>query len=189
VIIAADCKLGNKFRLAKSLTIARQMLSGTGADLVRLGQRLRVAQADGKFVQFCAALPIHTRKAYDLIQIAAAVDRGLVTAGDVEHIGWTKACRIAPLEGKRRVQQAVAFARTNTVPALERYLKDSAAKQALVTKSFHLTADEAAEVEAALRQAGAKVRGNRIADRSEPLMRIIRAFKATPTRGTRGSAK
>ena len=170
-----------------SVVHARRARAENGADLVKLGEALRRAQSDGQFKEFCAAYRLHTRKAYELIRIAEAVGRQLITRADVEEIGWTKAALVAGIDNRRHVRQAVAYARKYTLPALVSFLRhDQAAheraEQGLVTKCFHLTPAEAEELDAALRLAGAEERGGRMRDRSEPIMRIVRAYK--PARST-----
>ena len=177
-------------RLAQKASGARARRTPwrNGEDPVKLGEALRRAQTDGQFKEFCAAYRLHTRKAYELVRIAEAVHRNLLTPADVEDIGWTKAALVAGVTGSRRARQAVAYARKYTLPALVSFLRHDQtahgrAEQGLITKSFHLTPAEAEELDAALRLAGAEERGGRMLDRSEPIMRIVRAFKPAGSSG------
>ena len=158
-----------------------------GDDPIGLGESLQHARSVGQFKEFCEAYGLHTRKAYELIRIADAVQRNLLTPADVADIGWTKAAVIARAAGGRRPRRAVAYARKHTMPALVRFLREGEAggrgQDGLITKSFALTPAEAAELDDALRAAGAKERGGRMIDRSKPIMRIIRTFMSTGTGG------
>jgi hypothetical protein len=160
---------------ARNLTkLANQ--SGT-SDLVSLGRRIRDARESGRFASFCSSVPIHSRKAYDLIAIANAVDAGLFEAKIVQEIGWSKARLIAEnATTKKKAQQAVAFARDNTLPAVVGYFQRNGAGKKLITKSFHLTAGQAKVLEAALVQAGARRRHGRLDNRAVALMQILREF-------------
>ena len=126
-----------------------QLRAGNGDDPVKLGGLLQRAQRAGQFKEFCASRALHTRKAYELIRIAEAVQRKLLTPADVMDIGWTKAAVVARAASDGPTRQAIAYARKYTLPALVRFLRDGEAThgraaQALITKSFHLTAAEAA---------------------------------------------
>ena len=59
-----------------SAIIVARRTSGA-SDPVLLGRRIRQAKKRGEFAFFCSSHRIHTRKAYDLIAIADAVDFGL----------------------------------------------------------------------------------------------------------------
>jgi hypothetical protein len=149
----------------------------TEPDLVLLGRRIRDARERGKFPSFCSSIPIHTRKAYDLIAIANAVDAGLFDAKIVHEIGWSKARLVAERTNtKRAARQAVAFARGNILPAVVGYFQRKRTGKKLVTKSFHLTVSQAKELEAALVQAGARRRHDRLDNRTDALMQILREF-------------
>jgi len=153
----------------------RRLFGSAKPDLVELGRALRQAQERGEFKAACEALPIHTRKAYDLITIAEAVDAGRLEARVCEELGWTKTRLIAALKGtKQQSRRAIAFARKNTAPALVNYIQQGNDGEALVTKSFHLTEAEAEELEDALQKAGARKSGGRLVNRSEALMTLVR---------------
>ena len=154
---------------------AAHLVATRRPNLVQLGRELREAQDRGEFNAACVALSIHTRKAYDLITIADAVDGGRLDAKMCEELGWSKARLIATRATKKReTRQAIAFARANTLPALLRYFQQGSNGQALVTKSFHLTKAEAEELEDALQEAGARKSGGRLVNRSEALMTLVR---------------
>lgn len=170
---------GRRLSPARLLTRAGSLLAQNPADLVELGRVLEAARQLGEFGAICDTLPIHTRKAYDLISIAGAVDDGRLRPEVVDEIGWTKARLIATRTStKQETLRALALAPSVTVPALAAYLRDEQTAEPLVTKSFHLTQTEAAQLETALRRAGAHVRGGRIENRSEALMVIVRAFRS-----------
>ncbi len=157
---------------------AQQLLGSASPDLVAFGRLLRTAREHGEFEQFCDALHVHTRKAYDLITIADAVDTGLLTPGAVQEIGWSKARVIAShARTKHESRRAVSFARGNTLPALVSYFQSGSSAESLVTKCFNLTTAEEHELEAALRLAGGRMRGNRMVNRAEALMVIVRAHR------------
>lgn len=93
--------------------------AGSESDLVALGRSIRAARDRREFPEFCATIPIHTRKAYDLIAIADAVDADRLTLADVTDIGWSKACLIAAqATGKAATRKAIRVARSNTLPAV-----------------------------------------------------------------------
>jgi hypothetical protein len=146
--------------------------------LLVLGRRIRRARDRGEFASFCSSVPIHSRKAYDLIAIANAVDAGLLPPGIVEQIGWSKA-RLVAERGRtiRYARGAVAFARTNTLAALVAYFQRDGVGTALITKSFHLTKAQAKELDATLLQAGARMHGGRMTGRNDSLMRILRSYR------------
>lgn len=148
-------------------------------DLVELGRAIRAARDRGEFATFCATVPVHSRKAYDLIAIVDAIDARRLTPQDVATLGWSKARLIAERASTRAVaRQAVAFARDNTLPAVVAYFRDDRARKALVTKSFHLTLQQARTLEAALVRASGVRRGGRLQNRTEALMAILREFSA-----------
>ena len=148
-----------------------------GSDLVSLGRRIRSANQRKEFASFCASVPIYSRKAYDLIAIANAVDAGLFAAETVHEIGWSKARLIAEnATTKKKAQQAVACARDNTLPAVVGYFQRNGTGQKLITKSFHLTVGQAKVLEAALVKAGARRRHGRLDNRADALMQILREF-------------
>jgi hypothetical protein len=148
-----------------------------GSDLVSLGRRIRHANLRKEFASFCASVPIHSRKAYDLIAIANAVDAGLFQAKAVQEIGWSKARVIAQRANTKSIaQDAVAFARTNTLPAVVGLFQRNGAKTKLITKSFHLTVGQAQELETTLVDAGAQRRHGRLDNRADALMRILHEF-------------
>ena len=147
-------------------------------DLVSLGRRIRRARNRGEFLSFCSSVRIHSRKAYDLIAIANAVDAGLLQPGLVQEIGWSKARLIAERAlTKPGARRAIAFARGNTLPALTAYFQQEGKGVALVTKSFHLTESQADELESALVKAGAKGRKGRMNGRTDALMTILRSYR------------
>jgi hypothetical protein len=112
-----------------------------------------------------------------LIAIADAVDDGRLSEGEVQEVGWSKARLIAEYaSSKTESRRAIGFARRNTLPALMSYCKQNGTGTALVTKSFHLTPEQAGELDAALLQAGAGLRRGRMDARSDALMRIIRTY-------------
>jgi len=149
----------------------------TQPDLVSLGRRIRRARDRGEFSPFCSSVRIHTRKAYDLMAIADAVDSDLMKASLVQEIGWSKARLIAERTGtKSEARRAIAFARYNTLPALAAYFQQDGNGMALVTKSFHLTRSQADELDAALVKAGAKPRKGRMNGRKDALMSIVRNY-------------
>lgn len=150
----------------------------TQPDLVRLGRRIRRARDSGDFLSFCSSQRIHSRKAYDLIAIANAVDAGLLQPGLVQEIGWSKARLIAERAlTKPGARRAIAFARGNTLPALTAYFQQEGEGVALVTKSFHLTKSQADELESALVKAGAEGRKGRMNGRTDALMTILRSYR------------
>jgi hypothetical protein len=168
---------------------AQQLLGPATPDLVAFGRLLRTAREHGEFEQFCDALHVHTRKAYDLITIADAVDAGLLTPGAVQEIGWSKARVIASHAcTKHESRRAVLFARGNTLPALVSYFQSGSSAESLVTKCFNLTTKEEQELEATLRLAGGRMRGGRMLNRAEALMIILRAYRH-PVRARRSSAR
>jgi hypothetical protein len=135
----------------------------------------RAAHQAGEFRAFCDEVPIHIRKAYDLIAIADAVDSGLLSAEAVAEIGWSKARLIAcHARTRSAARSALLFARNNTLAALAAYLREPAAAKKLIAKCFSLTVEQARELELALDRAGARRRHGRIDNRAESLMRIVR---------------
>jgi hypothetical protein len=148
------------------------------ADPVLLGRRIRQAKGRGEFDSFCLSHRIHSRKAYDLIAIADAVDRDLLQEKVVQEIGWSKARLIGErARTKPDARRAIAFARSNTLPALTAYFQHEGKGVALVTKSFHLTKTQADELNAALIKAGAQLRKRRMNGRTDALMRILRGYR------------
>jgi hypothetical protein len=146
-------------------------------DLVGLGRRIRRARDRGELRLFCDAVLLHSRKAYDLIAIADAVDAGLLQEEVVQEIGWSKARLIAERAGtKPTARRAIVFARNHTLPALVAFFKHDGNGMALVTKSFHLTPEQARELDAALLRAGARQQGPRMDGRNDALMRIVRSY-------------
>lgn len=175
-------RLGNKIvvHTQRSKASDDHLLMSQKADLVDLGRALREAQERGEFKAICAALSVHTRKAYDLITIADAVDEGRIDARVCEELGWTKSRLIASQKGtQRQTKAAIAFAKKNTVPTLVNYFQQGRAGTPLVTKSFHLTQAEAGELEGALQEAGARKSGGRMVNRSEALMTLVRMRRQT----------
>jgi len=153
------------------------MLAQAEPDLVSVGRLVRAARNEGNFKAFCDAVSLGTRKAYDLIAIADAVDAGRLQETVVQEIGWAKARLIAEKAATRsKVRSATAFARKNTLPALAAYFQGGGAGVQLVTKSFHLTMHQAQALESALVQAGAQRRQGRLDNRADALMRILREF-------------
>jgi hypothetical protein len=123
---------------------ARQLLARAEPDLVAVGRLVRAARIRGDFKAFCAAVKLGPRKAYDLIAIANAVEAGRLQSTDVQEIGWAKARLIAEQAAtKSKARRALTFARKNTLPALFAYFQGNGAKISLVTKSFHLTVQQA----------------------------------------------
>jgi hypothetical protein len=166
-----------------TVTHTRKLLSHADPNLIEVGREIRGAQVSGKFPEFCAAIGVHTRKAYDLITIADAVDHRLLTPNDVTNIGWSKARLVAKQSHTRRqARQAVAFATDNTLPALVAYLRGGGSGEVLITKSFHLTHRQASDLDAALKVAGVRMHRGRMENRTDALMVIIRAFRATTSR-------
>jgi len=154
------------------------MLAQAEPDLVSVGRLIRAARNRGNFKAFCDALSLGTRKAYDLIAIADAVEAGRLPETVVQEIGWAKARLIAERAAtKSEARSAVTFARQNTLPALVAYFRGGGAGVKLVTKSFHLTTHRAQMLESALVQAGAQRRGGRLDNRADALMRILREFR------------
>lgn len=161
--------------------------ASTGSALVGLGRSIRSARKHGEFAEFCATHLIHTRKGYDLIVIADAVDAGRLTPNDVTEIGWSKARLIAAqATNKLAARNAVRFARHNILPAVVAYFQQDGAATPLVTKSFHLSPQQASELEAALLRAGGLVRGGRLQNRSHALMTIVRNFQTAAHRRNAG---
>jgi hypothetical protein len=161
----------------KPVLAARKLLVGAKPDYVEIGRLARAARHAGGFKAFCDEVPIHSRKAYDLIAIADAVDAGFLAAEVVSELGWTKVRFIASrARTKSAARSALTFARKNTVPAIVAYLRAPMAAEKLITKSFNLTVKQARELELALDRAGARRRHGRIDNRAESLMRIIRAY-------------
>ena len=159
----------------------------SGADLIALGRSIRAARDRREFPEFCATVPIHTRKAYDLIAIADAVDAKRLTPADVVEIGWSKARLIAAhAAGKAATRKAVRFARSNILPAVVAYFQQDGAATPRITKSFHLSPQQATELEAALLKAGGVQRGGRLQNRSHALMAIVRDFQAATRRRNAG---
>lgn len=157
---------------------ARSLLGRAEPDLVAVGRLLRDARHRREFTQFCGAVGLHSRKAYDLIATADAVDAGFLNASIVREIGWSKARVIAAqARAKAEARRAVAFARLNTLPAVVAYFKQGGAGPRLITKSFHLTERQAQELEHALLQAGALQRYGRLEYRADALMRILRGYR------------
>jgi hypothetical protein len=96
----------------------------------------------------------------------------------VQEIGWSKARLIAErARTKPDARRAIAFARSNTLPALTAYFQHEGKGVALVTKSFHLTKTQADELNAALIKAGAQLRKRRMNGRTDALMRILRGYR------------
>ena len=160
-----------------TVTYTQKLLSHADPNLIEVGRKIRDARDHGEFREFCDTIGVHTRKAYDLIAIADAIDRGLLTPTDVTKIGWSKARLVAKqTHTRRQARQAVAFAADNTLPALVAYLREGGSGEPLVTKSFHLTWRQAGELDAALKVAGVHMHRGRMENRSQALMRIIRNY-------------
>jgi hypothetical protein len=120
--------------------------------------------------------------------VGVPVDSDLLQERVVQEIGWSKARLIAErAESKPEARRAIAFARSNTLPALVTYFKRDGNGVALVTKSFHLTEGQADELEAALVKAGAQRRKGRMNGRTDALMSILRSYTRwkTPKPGSR----
>ena len=158
--------------------------ANTEPDLVVLGRRIRRARERGEFASFCSSQRIHSRKAYDLMAIADAVDADLMKASLVQEIGWSKARLIAERAAtKPEARRALAFARNNTLPALTAYFQRNGRGTSLVTKCFHLTKSQADELDSALIRAGAQLRKGRMNGRTEALMRVVHDYKpSSPSR-------
>ena len=164
-----------------SAIIVARRTSGA-SDPVLLGRRIRQAKKRGEFAFFCSSHQIHTRKAYDLIAIADAVDSDFLQESVVQEIGWSKARLIAERAGTEpKVSHAIAFARSNTLAALTAYFQQDGNGKALVTKSFHLTRSQADELDAALVKAGAQRRKGRMNGRTDALMSIARNYTQSIT--------
>lgn len=150
------------------------LVNKANEDVIALGRDLHAIRADGDFEAYCRDLPIHYRKARIVMVLSEAVDSGLLSEKAVTEIGWTKASVIVTAtKSKNKVEQAVKFARTNTVPALRRYLAGEG-KQELVTKAFTLSRSDAAELDRVLLHNGARKRGRAILNREEALLSIVR---------------
>jgi predicted Zn-dependent protease len=157
---------------------ARRLLAQANPDLVAVGRLARAARNSTEFKAFCSAVGLGTRKAYDLIAIADAVEAGRLQEVVVQEIGWAKARLIAEHAAtKSKARQALAFARKNTLAALVAYFQGSGAGVKLITKSFHLTVQQAQYLDSTLVQAGAQRRGGRLDNRADVLMRILRAYR------------
>ena len=78
---------------------------------------------------------------------------------------------------KPDARRAIAFARSNTLPALTAYFQQEGKGVALVTKSFHLTKTQADELNTALVKAGAQLRKRRMNGRTDALMTILRSYR------------
>ena len=140
-------------------------------DLVNLGRRIRRARDSGDFSSYCSSQRIHSRKAYGLIAIADAVDSDILRERVVREIGWSKARLIAErTRSKTEARRAIAFARTNPLPALTAYFQRDGNGRSLVTKSFHLTKSQADELSAALVKAGAQLQKGRMNGRTDALI-------------------
>jgi hypothetical protein len=151
-------------------------------DPASLGEALQHAQAAGKLKEACQELGIHWRKADDLIQVAEAVQKRLLTPAEVDSIGWTKAAMISRVTNRSQARTVVAVARTHTLPAFARFMRagdfgQQGKARKLVTKCFHLTPSESQQLDDVLGLAGDEMRGSRVIDRSASLMRIIRAYR------------
>jgi hypothetical protein len=161
----------------------RRLLGQAEPDLVEVGRHVRAARDMGEFKAFCIAAPIHSRKAYDLIAIADAVDAGRLQGTVIQEIGWAKARVIAERAAtKSEARRGLAFARKNTLPALVAYFQGGGTGMKLITKSFHLTEHQADELEITLVQAGAKRRQGRLDGRADALMRILRDYRRSKNR-------
>ena len=122
---------------------------------------------------------MHIRKAYDLIAVVEAVDKGRLTANEVNLIGWSKSRVIAAhIQDRDAAHEAVMFANKRTLAALVAYVRNGGRGGRLVTKSFHLTKATAAEVDNALARAGGWTERPSLEDRSKALMTIIRAYES-----------
>jgi len=160
------------------------MLAQAEPDLVSVGRLIRAARNRGNFKAFCDALSLGTRKAYDLIAIADAVEAGHLPETVVQEIGWAKARLIAERAAtKSGARSAVTFARKNTLPALVAYFRGGGAGVKLITKSFHLTVQQAQYLDATLVEAGAQRRRGRLDNRADALMRIVREYRQPVRKG------
>ena len=157
---------------------ARRLLAQAQPDLVEVGRLVRAARIRGDFKAFCAAVSLGTRKAYELIAIADAVNAGRLQEAVVQEIGWSKSGLIAErATTKSETRRATAFARKNTLAALSAYFKENGTGTKLVTKCFHLTENQAQQLETALDQAGARRRQGRMDNRAEALMSVLREYR------------
>lgn len=158
-------------------------------NLIELAARIADARRQGRFRAYCTEINIHTRKAYDLMVIAEALDEARLKADDVFELGWSKARLVAThARTRREIRRAVTFARINTLAAVVAYFK-TGTETALITKSFHLTADEAEELDAALGLAGGDHRKGRFHKRSAALMNLVREYRKTTKTNNTGDSE
>jgi hypothetical protein len=173
-----------------SIGKARKLLAQSEPDLVAVGRLVRAARDNGDFKAFCDAVSLHPRKAYDLIAIADAVEAGRLRGADVQEIGWSKARLIAGHAAtKSKAKRALEFARKNTLPALVGYFQGDGAGVTLIAKSFHLTVQQAQELDATLIQAGARRRQGRMENRAEALMSVLREYRLRTKPHQRGGVR
>jgi hypothetical protein len=160
----------DRSKLAK----ARRLLSSSNADQLALGRLLVGVKAEGNFAEFCQAVPVHTRKAYCLIEVAIAVDAGRISAGDVSSLGWTKAYAIAArAKTKAHAQKARSYASNHSVVELQAFLAGGAPTD-YVVRVFRLSLDDAAALDRSLLSFGAVQTSRGIVDRESALLKILR---------------
>ena len=127
----------------RSISKCRQLLGQAVPDPAEIGRLVRAAHEEGSFTEFCDAVGLHIRKAYDLVAIADAVDHGLLARNTVQEIGWSKSRLIATqARTKRQAQKALTFARNQTLPAVPAFLRAEGSSGPLVTKCFHVTPED-----------------------------------------------
>jgi hypothetical protein len=160
------------------LNRVRRLLQTTERCHVEVGRILKtVLETDGspEFQRFTAAIPMEKRKAYFLVRIASASELKLVTGTEMRAIGWTKAARVVHLAHTRaKAKEAVAYAKTHSMPELDAFLRGEKGRNNLVNKVFHLTPAEVEELEEALLAHGAQEPTRQPMNRSAALMEIVR---------------
>lgn len=162
-----------------ALRQARKLLSDTTSNFVSLGRLLETERENGSLTEFCKAVPIHRRKAYDLALIARAVSDKKITEKQVTSLGWTKAKMIVSTNrSKVDCQSLVKRASVISATALQTLtLTGDTTKRTSVM--FCLTDAELAELNAALIKSGGRLKGGRFENRSEALMVLVRESAAT----------
>jgi hypothetical protein len=134
----------------------------------RLQQHLlRRPGGDREMVEILALVLHHDEQAV-LVAVELALEDGVPSKTHIlNRLHRTKA----------EAQKAVLFAGKNTLPALVAYFRSGPSELELVTKSFHLSPEQAAQLEAALMSARGRRRHGRLENRSEALMNILRDYK------------
>ena|SRR5271166_1979811 len=159
------------------------------ADFIELGRALRPMRdrEQQRFKSICQDGPVRYRRAMHFIEIAQGIDKRLLTELEARELGWTKALIVlhhatTRAEARKLLEQA----RRLSAAALRDTLV-SGRSAARLTVSFLLTQSEAEHLSQALLQAGARHGRRGLDGRSEALMKIVRAFAPTSTRGRRGT--